>query len=360
MNSYWSAKEDKILKEHYLSAPKQKLLKRLPGRTWESLHHRAFRLGLNRQIDNEWNNADLTILIREYTFGSKEKMQSLLPKHSWGAIRTKASNLGLRQCPPQERPLKGGRIYKADSSILTGNKFQFGIVSDTHFGSKYSQITWLHQFYKILNLRKIRTVFHIGDLSDGNGYHYPGQRFEMHITGADELNKFIIKNYPRLNNGKSYLIAGQHDLDLWTQEGHDLLENVCEKRKDMVYLSQHDAYFNLGDRIIYLLHPAGGTAYALSYKPQKLIESFASENKPHIVIIGHYHKAEYIPMLRNIYLFQAGCFQAQTPFAVKKNIQFHYGGWIIEMTVNDRGISDIKTEFVPFYKPIIDDYKNFD
>ena len=93
---------------------------------------------------------------------------------------------------------------------------------------------------------------------------------------------------------------------------------------------------------------------------QKFVESFSSENKPHIFIVGHYHKAEFLPLLRNVICFQAGCFQAQTPFAVRRNLPFHYGGWICQLGLNKDGISSVRAEFIPFYRPISDDYRNYE
>ena len=42
-----------------------------------------------------------------------------------------------------------------------------------------------------------------------------------------------------------------------------------------------------------LRHPWDGTAYALSYKIQKMVESMGGGEKPNILAVGHYHKSEY-------------------------------------------------------------------
>ena len=115
----------------------------------------------------------------------------------------------------------------------------------------------------------------------------------------------------------------------------------------------------LGDRKIYLLHPAGGTAYAISYNIQKLAEGFDSGEKPHIAIVGHYHRAEFIPFLRNICCFQSGNFQWKTPFAIRKKLAWQYGGWIVTMITSPAGIISITPEFIPFYVPIDRDYLRY-
>ena len=66
---------------------------------------------------------------------------------------------------------------------------------------------------------------------------------------------------------------------------------------------------------IKLLHPDGGTAYAISYKSQKIIESLqgAGERLPGAAFIGHFHKSEYIPY-QGVHTFQTGtmCFRGST------------------------------------------------
>ena len=73
----------------------------------------------------------------------------------------------------------------------------------------------------------------------------------------------------------------------------------------------------------------------------------------------HYHKAEYL-FYRNVHALQTGCFQSQTPFTRGKGISVHIGGWIVTIKVDEYGtIQRITPEFIPFYKSIKDDYKNY-
>jgi hypothetical protein len=108
-----------------------------------------------------------------------------------------------------------------------------------------------------------------------------------------------------------------------------------------------------------LRHPWDGGSYAISYKPQKMIESISGGDKPNIIGVGHYHKSLYMEY-RNVHAFLTGTFQAQTPFMKGKGLAAHMGGWIVEIQVDDKGtISRIKPEFIPYYVPIKDDYKNW-
>ena len=54
----------------------------------------------------------------------------------------------------------------------------------------------------------------------------------------------------------------------------------------MHYLGQLGAYVYLGGIKTYIVHGMGKPAYALSYKVQKMVEAFSTENKPNLLIVG--------------------------------------------------------------------------
>ncbi len=85
-----------------------------------------------------------------------------------------------------------------------------------------------------------------------------------------------------------------------------------------------------GGTTLALIHPSGGTAYALSYKPQKWAESLSGGKKPDIAGIGHFHKIEQL-FYRNIHIFQTGTFESQTPFMARKGLAAMVGAWILSI-----------------------------
>ena len=100
-------------------------------------------------------------------------------------------------------------------------------------------------------------------------------------------------------------------------------------------------------------------SYAWSYRPQKIVESLEGGTKPNVLLIGHYHKAEYL-FYRNVHILQAGTTQAQTPWMRSKALHASMGCWIVELDVTDEGQVDAcRSTFFPCYQPIIDDYKNW-
>lgn len=238
-------------------------------------------------------------------------------------------------------------------------KIKFGLIGDTQLGSKYAQITHLHRFYDICKANHVHTVYHTGDLTDGLKMR-PGHEYELYCIGANQLERDVEKNYPKVEGITTYFISGNHDASLYKQFGYDICEAIAASRPDMVYLGRDCAKVNLTPNCtLELRHPWDGTAYALSYKPQKMIESMESDSKPNILAIGHYHKMEYM-FYRNIHCFQTGCFQGQTPFTRGKGISVHLGGWIVEIAVDKEGtIKRITPQFIPFYKSIKDDYLSY-
>lgn len=236
---------------------------------------------------------------------------------------------------------------------------KFAIIGDTQIGSKYAQLTYLHNFYDLCEKEGIKDVYHTGDITDGLKMRV-GHEYELYEVSADDMRDDVIKNYPKKEGITTYFISGNHDASIYKQVGYDICAAIANRRPDMKYLGRDCAIINLTPKCtLELRHPWDGTAYALSYKIQKMIEAMESDSKPNILAVGHYHKAEYL-FYRNVHALQTGCFQAQTPFTRGKGISIHMGGWIVTIRVDENGyIQGFAPEFIPYYASVKDDYKNF-
>jgi hypothetical protein len=82
--------------------------------------------------------------------------------------------------------------------------------------------------------------------------------------------------------------------------------------------------------VLAVVHPGGGSAYALSYSVQKIIESLDGGEKPAVALYGHYHKL-WAGNIRNVWCLQTGCTEDQTPFMRKKKLEAHVGGAIVAL-----------------------------
>lgn len=252
-------------------------------------------------------------------------------------------------------PTVSGKIFKADTKKLAGRTYRFAVLSCTQIGSKYQQMTHLHSFYKLCKKRGIDLVLHCGDLVDGSKV-YRGQEYELFLHGADQQRDYVIKNYPKIEGINTKVILGNHDESFWKTDGYNIVRAICDQREDMDYLGDYLAFITIDKIKIALMHGAGGVAYARSYKVQKIIEQLAPEVKPHMLFIGHWHVQAHIPAYRNVEGISIGCFQSQTPFLTRLGLSPNIGGLVVEMRVDDNGLLGFKTEWIPYYAPIKDDY----
>lgn len=277
----------------------------------------------------------------------------------------KVSSLIFREKRKQkQKPQKRVSVQNQEPEHHAGKwdgtqTLRFAIMGDTQLGSKYTQLTYLHDFYDICAKEGIKDVYHTGDLTDGLKMRV-GHEFELYEVSADEMRDDVVKNYPMREGITTHFITGNHDASIYKQVGYDIGQAIANQRPDMEYLGRDCAVVNLTPNCtLELRHPWDGTAYSLSYRPQKMVEAMESDSKPNILAIGHYHKAMYF-FYRNVHVLQTGCFQGQTPFTRSKSIPIHLGGWIVTIRVDENGyIQGIAPEFIPFYKSLTDDWKKF-
>ena len=236
---------------------------------------------------------------------------------------------------------------------------RFGLTGDTHFGSRFTQITHLHSMYDTFAEEGIDTVYHTGDITEGENMR-AGHAYECYVHGADEHITEVVKNYPSRQGITTRFILGNHDHSFVKHVGLNIGKPIASVRPDMEYLGQDQAFIQLTPNCtMELQHPGGGSAYALSYRPQKIAESLEGGTKPNILAIGHFHKMEQM-FYRNIHIFQTGTMQAQSDWMRNKALAAHVGFWIVEIHVEDDGsIRRMQTTMFPFYKSIKEDWKNW-
>lgn len=286
------------------------------------------------------------------------KTKPPLPEYSEAEMREKLSKLGYKI--EKLSPDKMDRLITIDPAMFEGETYKFGVVSCSHLGSKFQQITYLTNFYKLCQDRRIKVMLNCGDLVDGIKV-YKGQEFELFLHGLDAQVDYAVAKYPKMENGgKTYVIAGNHDYSFVKEVGGDPLQKIADRRPDIEYLGAYGAYPIIGPLKVYIQHGARGNTYARSYRLQKNIEGFAPEAKPDLYFLGHYHIGCYLPEYRNVFSAMVPCFQSQTPFERRLGLYPEVAGMIVEVTVNDHfrksGMVGMKLEWFPFYVPIERDY----
>lgn len=297
-----------------------------------------------------------------------DKYESIIPGPSRDAkmhkVKRKIEILGInKQENKKEKFIQENNIFEAQTYKCECNnkKIRFGLISDTHFNSKYTQITYLNNFYDVCVNEGIDKIYHCGDIDDGENMR-PGHAYENYKQGADEHISEIIKNYPYREGITTQFITGNHDASFRKSCGLDIGYQIQAKRSDFKYLGRDVVNIDITDSIIMQLrHPWSGSAYALSYRPQKIVESMeaACLDKPTILAIGHFHKIEYL-YYHGVHVLQTGCFQSATPFTTGKGISVAMGGWIVTVEINNEGkLKSITPKAITFNKAIKEDYKNW-
>ncbi len=179
------------------------------------------------------------------------------------------------------------------------------------------------------------------------------------VWGANAQARYVAERYPKVPGITTYFIGSStcHEGAYFKQNGLEFgrMPELSE-RGDLKYLGMDEVEVVLegarGRATMRLFHPGGGTAYALSYRPQKIVESFGGGDKPNLLVVGHYHKMEYIPALRNVHTIQAGCLEYQSPFMRKLSIEAHRGFWVVLATIEEDGsVTRLRAEAFRFYEP---------
>jgi len=248
------------------------------------------------------------------------------------------------------------RSYTLDPHSV-GNTLRFAVISDTHFGSLYERLDALTEFLRMCEREGIKDVYHTGDLLDGHGI-YKGQVFEQYAVGFKNQLKVFVDKVPDFNGLNFYFITGNHDSSFSKLVGMEVGKYLETQKKNWHFVGADSALLNLRTKSgrtfkLSLVHPGGGTGYALSYHPQKHVESLPGGQKPDAVFMGHYHKTVWMPMYRNVDSFCSGCLQSQTPFMASRNLAAMVGGWTVEATVTPRACltRSIRAEFHSFFEP---------
>jgi len=250
-------------------------------------------------------------------------------------------------------PAPTNQRHKVSLNLFAGDRIRFGVVSDTHLGSRECHLADLHAAYDLFVDEGITEVFHPGDLVAGIGvYRHQHRDLNPDAHTFDEQVKFATREYPQRPGIITRIISGNHDVEgEFGKLGADACLAVANQRDDLQHGGVYSAWYELQNGAqLHMLHPMGGASYATSYKLQKLAESYAAGKKPAMLLAGHWHRTGFF-WARGIALMHAGTFEGSTNLAIRLGLgEAHVGCWIIEATLADDGtITRICPEWVPFW-----------
>lgn len=243
------------------------------------------------------------------------------------------------------------RIVKKYVHEIGGRSVRFGYFSDSHIGSNCFDYKLWDRMVCHFKSEKIKVVYSPGDIVEGMSGR-DGQVYELDAIGFQAQVELAAKQIEMLGDIQVYSILGNHDL--WFKSkaniGASVGEALAERCKNYHHLGEWEADVKLAPGVVMkLFHANDGTAYATSYKIQKLIESLEGGKKPQIILSGHYHKALQL-FTRNVFGFECGTICSQTGWMRGKKIPAHKGYGIINVIVRKSGgIERLQHEFFPCF-----------
>lgn len=233
----------------------------------------------------------------------------------------------------------------------------FGVVTDNHLCNKHERLDVLNIAYETFEREGVTEVFNAGNWIEGEARF---NKQELLVFGTDAQLDYWIDRYPSKKAITTYYISGD-DHEGWLGQRElinigSYAEMKAEKagRHDLRYMGHVESDVALlagkGKAVMRVMHPGGGSAYALSYAPQKLVESFQGGEKPSVLIIGHYHKFDYC-YPREVHVISGGCTVDQTAFLRKNKIAAHVGFVLVKLKQDpkDGHITRLSVEWNPFY-----------
>jgi len=236
------------------------------------------------------------------------------------------------------------------------NTFLFGAAGDLHAGSKYCRWDVREALYEHFINEGAQCNFDTGNWIDGEAAF---NRFDIEVHGVDRQCRHLAANHPR--GLPTYAVWGDDHEGWYVQrEGINVgkyNERIMQEEGhawvDMGYMEAHVMLKNAnsGKSVpMSVVHPGGGSAYAISYSIQKIVESLEGGEKPAVGLYGHYHKL-MAALTRNVWWVQTGCQQDQTPFMRKKRLEAHVGGALIKLRQDPRDgtITSMTPELIRYF-----------
>lgn len=200
-------------------------------------------------------------------------------------IRVEQGHVGIVMPVPDER------IRDVGIHPVVGKRQKVAVISDIHLGSKYCMRKQLQDFVQAAYAEGVREVLCPGDVLDGDYRH---GKFEMSHMGLDAQTQDLFEVLPKLPGLTYHCITGNHDFTFTEQSGVDVGQFVMgyfreRGREDIHFYGNRGAFLKIRGAVVHLWHPRSGVSYARSYAIQKHIEKYASSEKPHILLCGHWH-----------------------------------------------------------------------
>lgn len=247
--------------------------------------------------------------------------------------------------------------------VFSENFVKFGVISDTHIGSKFYRHDVLEHAISNFARQDVQFVINCGDTIEGMS-NREGHIYEVDpVRGLGVTNQvnYLADEFERFTElGLDvYSIEAQGSHGGWSQnranQGLEIGDYITSKVPSYKFLGYDEADLIVDGIRIRLRHPE--RKYIEDY-----IISLPGGQKPHMVFDGHYHNRVGYKFIRNVHGYDCGTMQDQTPFLQRLSSPSLVGYWIVEIAIGDAPDGSVQTrfgsgkymesvcnQFVPFY-----------
>lgn len=222
------------------------------------------------------------------------------------------------------------------------NTFSFGAFGDLHAASKHTRWDVRDDLVRRAEAHGVQAILDTGNWIDGECNF---NRYDLEAVGLEQQCAMLARRHP-CTKLPIYAVTGD-DHEGWYEQrdginvgryAEGIMRAAGHDWTDLGYMEAHVTLRNAHSgkcATLAVVHPGGGSAYALSYSIQKIVESYEGGEKPAVGLYGHYHKL-WAGIIRNVWVVQTGCQQDQTPFMRKKRLEAHVGGTIVDLEQDPR------------------------
>ena len=256
-------------------------------------------------------------------------------------LRRMGMDISITEIEGKQIVQKHSERKKMDSEVKPAmeelHKKTFGVISDTHYCSIYSQPSMVNTFiYECYN-RGIDLIYHVGDITDGDYSKIrPIHNSEVFVWGASGQLNYTAEMLPKYKGIKYRAITGSHDQTHFFNYGLDLGEELENLREDFTFLGQDRAIDKIGNCTIELFHPGGGTSRILSTKPQNSQDQLPYSKRVDLSLWGHYHKNYYMNY-DGVHTLLLPCNVDQSSYMMKNQLPNLMGDYFITIYYDDSG-----------------------
>jgi len=228
-----------------------------------------------------------------------------------------------------------------------GDDVVIGFITDTHIGEEtFEDSLWL-SFLAECKREGVQMILHAGDVHEGMS-NRPDQVYHLQDVGASAQMAHAERLF-KMTDLPIKVIDGNHDRWGVKSNGLFMVPDLCKRVPNMEFIGS-----DTGDVIINgskwrLWHGEDGSSYSVSYRLQKIVESFTGGDKPSILLCGHTHKQCYI-FERNIHVVSGGALSYQSSWMRSTRKPCHTGFHIIHARIKDGGIVRFAPIWYPFYE----------